>query len=286
LTQSITGLGLLLLLVESRLQRVKSPKFIERERKRTCIYKLHRTQINVVSAQTQLTLHAFYIYTSIQYNRSIYEVNYESCYLAGHIIDLSALEVRVVEEGLRQPLLQAGDGRDGGCLLRPVRAPAEGVVDELAAEGQELDLGHGDVGAGHGVAAGEVDGRAAGIVGSPDVGVGDVGDVHGRGLVHAPLVQAVVLVHDDAVAHVLHGHRVEGDARHGAHPALPRLDPQAVVRVPDHRVPDRHVRHARLRVVHAEAADAAMSSRIPVSVFVKERRRKNRGRERSRGLLY
>lgn len=59
----------------------------------------------------------------------------------------------------------------GGPLLQPVCAPAEGAVDELAAARQQLNLCHGYVGAGHhGVAAGEVDGRAAEVVGSPVVG--------------------------------------------------------------------------------------------------------------------
>ncbi|BAS93136.1 Os05g0279850, partial [Oryza sativa Japonica Group] len=166
-----------------------------------------------------------------------------------------------------QAVLEAVDGRDGGRLLEAVGAPAEWVVDELAAEGEQLDLGHGDVGAGDGVAAGEVDRGRADVVGSPDVGVGDVGDVHGGGLVHAPLVQAVVLVDDDAVPHVLHAHRVEVDPGHRPHPALPRLDPQPVVRVPDHRVPHRHVRHARLRVVHAQAPDADAVSRAARNIL-------------------
>nr|GMC70655.1 Os05g0279850 [Ipomoea batatas] len=89
---------------------------------------------------------------------------------------------------------------------------------------------------GDGVAAGEVNRRAPDVVGALDVAEGDVGDVDGGGLVPALLAEAVVLVDDDAVAHVFHLDGVEADSGDGARAALPRLDPQPVVGVFYHGV--------------------------------------------------
>ena len=138
----------------------------------------------------------------------------------------------------------------------PVDVPAERVVDRLPRRREQLDVGERDVGAGHGVAAAEVDRRAARVVGAPDPGVGDAGDEDGGGGVLAGPGEAVVLVDDDGVAHGVHAHVLERHPGHGPGPALPRLDPEAVVGVDDPRVPDRDVGHAGARVVHAQAADA------------------------------
>jgi hypothetical protein len=143
--------------------------------------------------------------------------------------------------------------RRGGAA---VHVPAEGVVDGLAGRGEQLDVGERDVGARHGVAAPEVDGRGARVVGAPDAGVGDAGDEDGRGGVLAALGEAVVLVDDDGVPHRVHAHVLEGHGGDGAGAALPRLDPDAVVGVADHGVAHRDVGHARPRALLAQAPNA------------------------------
>jgi hypothetical protein len=139
-----------------------------------------------------------------------------------------------------------------------VDVPAERVVDRLPRRRcrEQLDVGERDVGARHGVAAPEVDRRAARVVGPPDPRVGDAGDEDGGGGVLAAPGEAVVLVDDDGVAHGVHAHVLERHRRHGPRPALPRLDPDPVVRVPDHGVAHRHVGHARPGALLAQGPDA------------------------------
>ena len=179
----------------------------------------------------------------------------------------------LILQRLRASFLQAVHRRQRERLHHSVRVPAVGVRKQRScasssssstAGRQQLDAGHGDVRAGDGVAAREADGRAGGlrVVRAADVPVRDAGNAHCRGLVGAPASEAVVLVDDDAVLHVLHLHAGELHRRHRACAALPRLDPYAVVGVDDPRVPDRDVGHAGARVVHAQAADAAWTNAI------------------------
>lgn len=83
--------------------------------------------------------------------------------------------------------------------------------------------------------------RASYIIGAFDARVGDIGDVDSRGLVGAGLAAAVVLVDHYRVPHRVHGHVAVPHLGHRAVSALPRLDPQPVVRVLDHRIPHRDV---------------------------------------------
>ena len=101
-----------------------------------------------------------------------------------------------------------------------------------------------------------MDGRCARVVGAPDAGVGDAIDEDGGGGVLAALGEAVVLVDDDGVADGVHAHVLEGHGGDGAGAALPRLDPDAVVRVADHGVAHGHVGHARPRTLLAQAPNA------------------------------
>jgi hypothetical protein len=56
---------------------------------------------------------------------------------------------------------EAAHGRHGGRGGVAVHVPAEGVLDRLPGRRQQLDVGERDVGAGHGVAAAEVDEQGA-----------------------------------------------------------------------------------------------------------------------------
>ncbi|KAL8151294.1 hypothetical protein V2J09_021102 [Rumex salicifolius] len=164
------------------------------------------------------------------------------------------------------------DWRAQHGLLRPVCVPTEGVVDELPLRGQQLDLRHRNVGARNGVAAGEVYGGGGGcVIRSLNVLVGDTGEVDGGGLIATCLSEAVVLVYDDAVLGVVHLDVLEGDVSNGAGSALPRLDAEPVVGVPDDGVADGDVGDARLGVLNPEAADAdavAVRACHPVYVHV------------------
>jgi hypothetical protein len=159
----------------------------------------------------------------------------------------------LILQGFGEAFLQALHRRQRHRLHQPVRVPAERVRQLCcrATGRNQLDAIYGDVHARDGVAAREADGLAAPwVVRAADVPVRDADDAQGETLVSAPSAETVVLIDDDAVLDVLHGHAGELDGRHSAGAALPRLDPDAVVGVDDAHVPDRDVGYAGARVGH------------------------------------
>lgn len=163
---------------------------------------------------------------------------------------------RILSKQLRFALAETRDGRDCDGLHYTVSVPAIGIIDQLALERQKLDLRHGDVGAGDGVAASEVDGRTSYVISPLDVCVVDSIDIDSRRLVVAALGETVVLVYYDAVPDVLHVDTVKSDPRDRSHSALPCLDPEPVVGVPDHTILHCYVGHTRFCIVNSKAPDA------------------------------
>lgn len=126
---------------------------------------------------------------------------------------------------------QAKQWRNSKRRCISVGIPAKGVQHPLASRGVELDVMHSEISARHDVTASQVHGRAPDVVGAFDVDVRDVADVDGGRLIGAGLAGAVVLVDHDGVAHRLHVDVGEPDLGDRPVPALPRLDPDPVVRV-------------------------------------------------------
>lgn len=157
----------------------------------------------------------------------------------------------ILRDGLRHAVLKTIDGGYSESLLQAISIPAERIIDEDALKGQKLHLGHGDVGAGNRVAAGEVYGGTSDVVRPLDIPEGNVGQIDCRSFISARLGEAVVLVDDDTVPDVVHLDVLEGYAGDGAASPLPRLDPNPVVRFPYQCVAHRYVGHACVGVVHA-----------------------------------
>jgi len=142
----------------------------------------------------------------------------------------------------------------GGAL--GVFAYGHGLV--VGATVLDLDVIHGDAGAGDLVGAEQADGLGAGG-GAGDVLEGDVldGDLGGAAG-GADLVGAVLHVNDDGVGGVLHLDVLVVDLGGGEHGGgvLVRLDPEAVARLLERAVLDVDVRDVLLVLVPPQAADA------------------------------
>lgn len=158
-------------------------------------------------------------------------------------------------------LHQAHNWWDCECLHNPISVPAKWVQDVFPLRRKQLDLRERQVGARDCIAAPEMHRRASDIVRALDVGVQDVRNIDRRGLVGARLGKAVVLVDDDRVPNRIHVDVVEGHVRDGTRTALPRLDPDPVVRMLDHRIHHGDVRDAGVGVANAETANAARVKR-------------------------
>lgn len=141
-----------------------------------------------------------------------------------------------------------------------IRVPAEGIENQSPSRREKLHVTNCDVGARDRIAARQAHGRAPYIVGPLDIRVLYVGHLNGRGAIRAVLGEAVELVDDDRIPHVLHVDLPEGHARDSPGPALPRFDPYPVVGILDHRVAHRYVGGTRARVVLAQAPYAVYLS--------------------------
>jgi len=171
--------------------------------------------------------------------------------------------VVIIRRAAARAAAEAVGGGPDASVVEPDGAVAHGLHLAIIIIAAQVDVSEHDAGAWHGVAAGEPDGLGAARR-AGDVTVRHVGDGHGGGLVGAGAAAvaatgghvAVELVDDDGVVDAVHVHVREAHAADVAGAALPRLDPDPVLRAADPRAVERHVRHRRERAALAQAADA------------------------------
>lgn len=163
----------------------------------------------------------------------------------------------ILAKWLRLALLQTRYRRNCECLKSSISIPTERIIHQLPFKRKQFHFRHGYVCARHRITAGEVYRRVSDVVRTLYVWVWYVGYKHCWCLVHACFGQAVILVYNDAVPHVLHYYAVKGDAWYWAHASLPCLDPDSIVRIFNHRIPDSNVRYTCLWIVHTQASNAA-----------------------------